>query len=218
MRAKSQTNKSLTRNERVRKSSQKRREEQKDSLRQSILNAAGELFLEKGYEGFSLRQVAERIGYSATTIYRYYENKDDLLLAIVREGFTEFNRQLSSAVQGARTPLKKIEALGETYVNFGMENPVYYQLMFMQRADFLFQSRSAETVPMIDSFNVLQEGVGTAMEAGVIKKVDVETYSYVLWSLMHGIVSLAIANPERFTKEKVKKSLRATGQMLFGKS
>jgi AcrR family transcriptional regulator len=52
--------------------------------RQAILTAAGALFLEQGYERFSLRKVAERIGYSPTTIYPYFRDKDDLLFIKLR--------------------------------------------------------------------------------------------------------------------------------------
>lgn len=69
----------MTRVERTRQASRHRREQEKEELQQLILKAAGELFLEQGYDRFSLRQVAERIGYSATTIYLYFEDKDDLL-------------------------------------------------------------------------------------------------------------------------------------------
>lgn len=211
-----QPEKRPTRNELVRQSSRKRRDELKASLRQSILVSAGELFLEKGYEGFSLRQVALNIGYSATTIYRYYKNKDDLLRAIVREGFTRFNLQLAEAMRSSQqSPLKIIEALGEAYVRFGLENSVYYQLMFMQRSDFLFRGRSETNIPMIDSFELLQQGLGNAIESGVMRKVDIETYSHLIWALVHGITSLAIANPERFTPQKIKNCLITVSQIML---
>src|SRR5262245_14902244 len=117
---------------RVREASRARREQEKEGLRRVILNEAGELFLDQGYEGFSMRRVAERIGYSATTIYRYYEDKDDLLFAVVNEGFSEFARQLTEAAEGVSNPLKRLEALGHAYVRFGLNNQVYYQMMFMQ--------------------------------------------------------------------------------------
>jgi len=88
-----------TQAERIRELSRKRRGQEKEQLRQRILDAAGELFLEFGYEGLSMRQIAERIGYSATTIYRHYESKDDLLFAIVYEGFVRFGRHLAKASQ-----------------------------------------------------------------------------------------------------------------------
>src|SRR5262245_4628637 len=100
-----------TQTRRLRPASRDRREQQKDDLRRIILDAACEMFVEQGYEGFSMRRVAARIGYSATTIYRYYEDKDDLLFAVVNEGFSEFARQLKEAAEGVSNPLKRLEAL-----------------------------------------------------------------------------------------------------------
>ena len=199
---------------RLRQASRDRREQRKEDLRRIILDAAGEIFLEQGYEGFSMRRVAERIGYSATTIYRYYEDKDDLLFAVVNEGFSEFARQLTEAAEGARDPLKRLEALGHAYIRFGLDNPVYYQMMFMQRADLLFESRRERTRPMIESFDVLQRAVRGAMDAGVMKRGDVETYSRVIWSVVHGVTALALANPKRFTPEVVEKNSRLALRMI----
>ncbi len=204
----------ITQAHRVRQASRARREQQKESLRRVILDAAGELFLEQGYEGFSMRRVAERIGYSATTIYRYYEDKDDLLFAVVNEGFSEFARQLAEAADGASNPLKRLEALWHAYFRFGLENPVYYQMMFMQRADLLFESQREQTRPMIESFDVLQKAVRAAMDAGVMKRGDVETYSRVIWSLVHGMTSLALADPKRFTSEVMEKNTRLALKMV----
>jgi AcrR family transcriptional regulator len=199
---------------RVRQASRARREQQKEGLRRIILDEAGELFLEQGYEGFSMRRVAERIGYSATTIYRYYEDKDDLLFAVVNEGFSEFARQLTEAAENVSNPLKRLEALGQAYIKFGLNNPVYYQMMFMQRADLLFERRKEQTQPMIESFDVLQRSVRAAMDAGVMKRGDVETYSRVIWSVVHGVTALALANPKRFTSEVVEKNTRLALRMI----
>jgi len=204
-----------TRAERLRQASRARREQQKEGLRRTILDAAGGLFLEHGYEDFSLRQVAERIGYSATTIYRYFENKDELLFAILYDGFLEFGRKLEAAAQSTRDPLKRIEALGRAYIEFGLRNPVHYQLMFMQRSDFLFESRKGQNQPMIESFNTLEEAVKEAMEARVIKRGDVDAYSHALWAAVHGLTSLAITGGPRFTPELLKKSTAVTLRLII---
>jgi AcrR family transcriptional regulator len=204
-----------TQAQRVRQASRARREQQKESLRRIILDEAGQLFLDQGYEGFSMRGVAERIGYSATTIYRYYEDKDDLLFAVVNEGFSEFARQLTKAAEDTSHPLKRLEALWHAYVGFGLENPVYYQMMFMQRADLLFESQREQTQPMIESFDVLQRTVRAAMDTGLIKRGDVETHSRVIWSLVHGVTALALADPKRFTPEVIEKNSRLAMKMML---
>ncbi|MCA1850249.1 MAG: TetR/AcrR family transcriptional regulator [Acidobacteria bacterium] len=203
-----------TQAERLREVSRRRREQEKEDLRRAILDAAAALFLEHGYEGLSMRQIAERIGYSATTIYRYYEDKDDLLFAIVHEGFLRFGRQLTKAAQSSDDPRERMAALGHAYIEFGLKNPVYYRLMFMQRFDFLFESRTEQKAPMIDSFGVLRQAVEQAMQAGTLRKGDPETTSIVIWSVVHGITSLAIAGAKRFNKRQVRECTELAIRMI----
>jgi AcrR family transcriptional regulator len=187
--------KSITRAERVRKASRQRREQEKQDLRATILHAASRLFAEQGYEHFSLRQVAEMIGYSPTTIYLYFKNKDDLLFAVVEEGFDSFGAQLAAAAAAVADPLARLNAIGRAYIDFGLQNPVHYQLMFMQRADFLIGHRPGEEQPRIYAFRVLQDTVQYGIDSGAVLPGDVEAYSDALWALVHGVVALAISMP-----------------------
>src|SRR3954454_21915364 len=101
------TNVKITRAERLRDASRQRRDQEKQDVRQAILDAAAELFREHGYEHFSLRQVAERIGYSPTTIYLYFDDKDDLLFTVADLGFTRFGEQLAEAAANTGDPAKR---------------------------------------------------------------------------------------------------------------
>src|SRR5881296_1899668 len=172
-------NKSIagTQTQRLRQAIRHRRDQEKQELRQAILTAAGTLFLEQGYERFSLRKVAERIGYSPTTIYLYFRDKDDLLFTVVDEGFVRFGQQLAAAAESQEDPWERLIALGRAYVAFGLEHPVYYQLMFMQRADFLMQKPRGESQPRIASFRMLRQAVQQAIDAGVLRPGDAESYS-----------------------------------------
>ena len=183
---------------RLRKAIRHRQDQEKQELRQAILTAAGELFLEQGYERFSLRKVAESIGYSPTTIYLYFRDKDDLLFTVVDEGFERFGQQLAAAAASTEDPWERLIALGRAYIAFGLQNPVYYQLMFMQRTDFLTQRQVGESQPRIASFRALQQTVQQAIDAGVLRPGDVESYSDVFWALVHGMVSLAISMPTSY--------------------
>jgi AcrR family transcriptional regulator len=192
-----------TRDQRLRQASRRRRAADKQELRRAILEAASDLFLERGYEGFSLRQVAERIGYTPTTIYLYFTDKDALLFALLDNAFDRFGAALRQASEHVEDPVEKLEALGRAYVRFGLEHPQHYQLMFVVRSDFLLQARATETEPRIASFRVLQDAVELAMSSGALRQGDVEGTSLLLWSLMHGIVSLAISMPAMVTLERV---------------
>jgi AcrR family transcriptional regulator len=135
---------SATRDKRTQSASRKRRDQDRLDLRRRILKTAGEEFLKNGYESFSLRRVAERIGYTPTTIYLHFRDKDDLLLATVQEGFADFDARMEKTAASHREPLARIEALGRAYIEFGLENPALYRLMFMQRSDFYFMPRFVE--------------------------------------------------------------------------
>jgi AcrR family transcriptional regulator len=201
-----------TQAERLRQAIRHRQAREKQELRQAILTAAGELFLEQGYERFSLRKVAERIGYSPTTIYLYFRDKDDLLFNVVDEGFVRFGQQLVAAAESQEDPWERIIALGRAYVAFGLQNPVYYQLMFMQRTDFLTQKQVGESQPRIASFQVLRQAVQQAIDAGILRPGDAENYSDVLWAMVHGMVSLAISMPA-FDASRVQRTMETAWQM-----
>lgn len=155
-----------TRGERVQEASRQRREQQKQDVRQAILDAAGALFLEHGYERFSLRQVAERVGYSATTIYLYFTDKDDLLFTIADHGFDRFGQCLTDAATNSGGALQSLHALPRAYLQFGLQNPAYYQLMFMQRGDFLDGYRRGDRQPRIDTLRIVQDAIQQAIDAG----------------------------------------------------
>lgn len=186
---------SETRAARLRDKSSARRLQQKAEVRQALLDAASELFLEGGLEGFSLRGVAERVGYSATTVYLYFENKDDLLFAVVMEGFERFGEALQGAYDSVTDAVERIEATGRAYIHFGLTHPAHYRLMFMQRGDFLFRENPKNQKPTIDSFGVLVRAVGEALAAGRLVPADPLTHAYTLWAGVHGLVALALGVP-----------------------
>src|SRR5260370_2039490 len=166
--------------ERLRTAMRRRQEQEKQELRQTILSAAAGLFLEHGYERFSLRQVAERIGYSPTTIYLYFRNKEDLLFTVVEEGFVRFGKQLEAALIGVDDPWEQVGALGRAYITFGVENPAYYQMMFMQRTDFLWQSPEAESQPRRSAFQILPPTAHRAIDANFLRHSNPSSLFYLL--------------------------------------
>jgi len=196
-----------TRTERIREASQERRERRKAELRQEILTAAGIEFLEHGYAEFSLRRVAERIGYSPTTIYLHFANKDELLLATVQHGFANFDAVILAAGEGAPDPLTRMEALGRAYIRFGLDNPEFYRLMFMQRADFFLMPRllgigSPENARdelgdtphhHVLAQEMLCDAVREAIALGEIGDGDPLMIADALWAGAHGLVALAIS-------------------------
>ncbi|MGH7630055.1 MAG: TetR/AcrR family transcriptional regulator [Gemmatimonadales bacterium] len=184
-----------TLSQRVRQASRTRREAARSSVREALLRAAGELLLEAGYDAFSLRKVAERVGYTATTIYRHFADKDALLYAVTDEGFRLFAARLRGAGAGVPDPFDSLEAMGRAYIDFGLEHPVYYRVMFMERPDMLWRRSADRPGSRMESFGVLRAAVEAAVATGRTVEADVLAISNALWAQTHGAVALALSMP-----------------------
>ena len=198
-----------TRAQRVRAASSERREREKQELRQAILAAAQELFLAHGYDGLSMRLVAEKIGYTPTTIYLYFEDKDDLLFAVMDQAYDRFTADLEAAYRSADDPLQRLRSLAQAYIRFALQNQEAYQMIFMQRPDFLLKWKAGTKQPRAASLSILKDAMQHAQQAGVIRAGDVDLQSDVFWAAVHGAASLAIAMPKLFGQGRLERTIAA---------
>jgi AcrR family transcriptional regulator len=202
-----------TRDDRIKHASRRRRKEDRAQLRQEILDAASQLFMERGYESFSLREVAEKIGYSPGTIYLYFDNKDDILFTLADEGFQRFTNDLETAVASADTPSDRLQKLGEAYVAFAHRNPTHYRLMFIERTDFMLRKTERDGESWEESFVILRQVVDECLAAGVLRSGDPAAISDALWAVLHGVVALGITMPN-FDAERVKNAVEVAFEMI----
>src|SRR5262245_10596319 len=111
--------------------SKQRREREKESLRQDILDAARELFISEGYENVSMRRIAERIEYSPTTIYLYFKDKAELLYSLCEETFSQLAERMSAIASESNDPVEVLRKGCLAYIEFGLKNPNHYRVAFM---------------------------------------------------------------------------------------
>lgn len=163
--------------------------------RRAILDAAVKLFLEHGHEKFSLRQVAREIGYTPTTIYLYFKDKDDLLFHVVIEGFKNFGSMLQAGYDSGRTPIERLVGIGRAYVRFGLENPLHYRLMFMERSEFLGRQPPPGFEAPVNAFKILLATVEECMQSGQLKEADPFAAAVAVWAVVHGYVALRLNMP-----------------------
>lgn len=172
--------------------SRNRNDGDKARVRKAMLEAAGELLVNEGYGALTLAKVGKKVGFTTTNVYRYFDNKDDLIYAAIEDSFVAFGERLEAAKQATENPVERILTLGRAYVQFAVDHPVPYYLMFVDKTDYLFGERE---VPGVDKLSYLFEAVGEAMHAGMIRQGDVEAIAHVLWGQLHGILMLTDAMP-----------------------
>jgi AcrR family transcriptional regulator len=171
-----------------------RRLREKESLRQEILDAARELFVEEGFESVSMRRIAEKIEYSPTTIYLHFKDKAELLHSICDETFKMLIVRLQR-IQGEHTdPLESLKAGLREYCRFGLEFPQHYRVTFMGFGDRNDPGRYDDLNSSgAQAFAFLCQGIAACVGAGKLPSGDVQAYGQVLWSGAHGVTSLLIA-------------------------
>ncbi|MCX9009496.1 MAG: TetR/AcrR family transcriptional regulator [Candidatus Methanoperedens sp.] len=168
-----------------------RKELEKQKMRKLILKTAMKLFLEEGFENITIRRIAEKIEYSPATIYLYFKDKDEILYTLHNEGFEElYRRQLSTL--SIKDPLQRLREQGEVYISFALENPEYYDLMFIMRGPAKKIIEKKERDIGMRSYEFLKENVEECMEAGLLPEANVDVAAFSLWSHVHGIASLII--------------------------
>lgn len=105
------------------------------SLNHDILDAARRLLLEEGYESLSMRKIAAEAGCKAATLYYYYKNKEAIVEALIEEG-NRLHYRISREIASKHTnPLLRFEALLWTSLEFGINNPAYFEILHLLQAE-----------------------------------------------------------------------------------
>src|SRR4051812_49342645 len=121
--------------------STERREREKLELRTKILDAARELFVSDGYDAVTMRKIAERIEYSPTAIYIHFKDKSALLQELVSEDFGQLAAHFAKLGR-IDDPIERLAKCGKAYVEFGIEHPNHYLLMFTMTPPDGFEPKS----------------------------------------------------------------------------
>jgi len=174
-----------------------RREREKSETREKILDAARELFVTEGYEGVSMRRVAERIEYSPTAIYVHFADKEELFRELCHQDYARLAEVFQSSVMST-DPIERLKQIGMVYIEFGIRNPNHYKFMFMtphppQEVDD--SECDVHGNPEKDAYAFLKWAVQQAIDAGRFREElrDAELISQTLWASVHGVISLEIA-------------------------
>lgn len=178
--------------------SKQRREREKEALRQDILDAARELFVNEGYENVSMRRVAEKIEYSPTTIYLYFEDKASLLYAICEETFAKLAKRMEAIGKESDDPLEVLRKGCRAYVDFGLKNPNHYKLTFINHPEHPRDPKRhlREESMGMRAYGNLRAGVEECIKAKKFRETDVESVTQMMWAGGHGVTSLLISMPD----------------------
>ncbi|HEX4851819.1 MAG TPA: TetR/AcrR family transcriptional regulator [Puia sp.] len=176
-----------------------RKEKQKLEIRKQILDASMKLFVEEGFDNVTIRKIADLIEYSPTTVYLYFKDKNEIFYSLHEMGFQKL-ASINQPLGEIANPITRLHKMGENYIEFGMANPEFYDVMFIQRAPMkaLAEMKNCDWTYGEAALDLLKNTITEAMEKKLIKPANIDSVAMAIWGMVHGLVSLAIR--ERFDK------------------
>jgi AcrR family transcriptional regulator len=172
-----------------------------DDIKSRIVAAARGLYLDRGPEAVTMRAVAERVGVTATALYRHFADKETLLREVVGEGSRLLGSHLFRALE-ASTPLARLRSTADAYLDFALAQPQAYRALFDAPQD---DDASPVALQQGAVRRFLRDRVREAMDAGDLAEGDPDGTALTLWALVHGLATLHFAGIARieWVRERV---------------
>jgi len=170
-------------------------EAEKQQVRSAVLDAARELFVARGVDAVTMREIAKKVGYSPTALYLHFADKEDLLKALCATDFLALADGMN-AIMKITDPVERLNVMGQAYAEFALSHPNHYRLLFMtpQIPCDAMDGGIEKGNPDQDAYAQLMHMVKLAFNAGCFRE-DIKEPSLIaqtLWAGMHGVCALEI--------------------------
>ncbi|WP_235916110.1 TetR/AcrR family transcriptional regulator [Antrihabitans cavernicola] len=159
-----------------------------DGLRGRLVRAGTDLLGRDGLDGLGLRAITREAGVSHGAPRRYFPTHRDLLAAVARSGFDDLLSRFQPIVAGSEDPTDKLTALGIEFVEFAVDRPAMFELMF--RHDPI-DGGLVDGAPLREVTLPLFAAIVELVDAAVADCDDAAVRSLALWTNVHGIAVLA---------------------------
>lgn len=195
-------------------------------LRRQILDTARHLLVKEGYHNLSMRKIADAIGYSATSIYLYFDSKDHLLHALIHEGMVQLQDQLGATAQDfPDDPVRRLRALCRTFIEFGLGNPEYYEIMFLLRPERMERYPPEKYRQARNNLDFFGRALEEGETEGVFEVGAPKVLASTIWASLHGTVSLLLAervdariDRDTFIDAAIQRTLQGCGRTASSSS
>lgn len=175
------------------------------NLKEELLIQSLKIIQTEGIDSLTLQILASKLGTSRSAIYRHFSSKEDLIHNIIYFGFKKFEENLSPIFSMKnKSILEKLHLVGDKYINFAIENPNLYRMLFGDKfQDMRESSCNIEKDEHDGSFKSLINLFIKAQESTLIKKDNPITQTQILFSMCHGM-SLLYIDGHMNIKENIK--------------
>jgi AcrR family transcriptional regulator len=164
--------------------------------RAEILEAAERIFVAEGYEGATIRKIADEVGVSSTALYMHFQDKGCILLEICERTLSlllERNREIAAK---PLDPVVRTRMMLEAYMRWGLEHPNAYQLVFSAPRPMSASIWPEDADDMgAQCYEIFSGVVREIAACGRLRTGTADSAAQALWMSCHGMVALRAARP-----------------------
>lgn len=180
-----------------------RKERERDERRELILDAASEIIAAEGIGGLSVRKIANKIEYSPSIIYHYFQDKDDIIHHLMKKSYQGILDALTSAQTSSQEPEQKMKEMARKYIDLALHMPDEYLAIMLSSSpailahtSVLFRGASSKRPAIGMLCQCLQE-IYTQKDADWI-----ECTAQVIWASLFGLIIRLIIEKDMDESQK----------------
>jgi AcrR family transcriptional regulator len=179
------------------------RAERKAQSRRRILEAARDVFFRDGFMAANLDEVAEKAGVAKGTLYRYFESKADLYVAVLADNGNAFTERMrEEARAGVGSAMDQLRRISRFYYDYWIRHPEYFQIFWaidnQPVIGELPEAVVAEVTRLWEqSLEVLSDMLQRGIEAGELRECDTWEVANILWTTANALIQADATKPRR---------------------
>lgn len=163
--------------------------------RAEILEAAQRIFVAEGYEGATIRKIADEVGVSSTALYMHFPDKGCILHEIVEGTLGQLLTQNSEIAARPLDAVVRTRMMLDAYMHWGLQHPNAYELVYSARGPVTTPApeRTAELSRLC--YEAFSGVVREVAASGRLRTGSADSAAQALWMACHGVVALLISRP-----------------------
>lgn len=163
--------------------------------RAEILKAAERIFVAEGYEGATIRKIADDVGVSSTALYMHFQDKAEILLEICEAAIKQLLERNSEMASRPVDAVVRVRMMLDAYMRWGFEHPNAYQLVFAGGRPISSVWHEGTADLSTRCYDIFSGVVREIAASGRLRTGSEDSAAQALWGACHGVVQLCSARP-----------------------
>jgi AcrR family transcriptional regulator len=178
------------------------RAEKKALSRRRILDSAREVFFRDGFMLANLDEVAQQAGVAKGTLYRYFESKADLYVAVLAENGKAFTDKMREVAERSENSKDGVRAIAGFYLDHWLQHSEYFQIFWAIDNESLIGGLPPEALAEVsklweNSLAILNDVLQRGVDRGELEPCDTWEVANILWTLGNGMIQSEFSGARR---------------------